>query len=139
MEESMVTREAELHRVLTKIAQELPDPDWVALVDHDGLIMACIPEEPSISTDSISAMTAATVMMGERVLNEIDGGGLRFTSIAGAARQQVTVILGQSRLLSIGIGPEVPAQQTFGPLSRWVPELIKALMRGFGAGEISTP
>lgn len=66
-------------------------------------------------------------------------GGLRFTSIAGAARQQVTVILGQSRLLSIGIGPEVPAQQTFGPLSRWVPELIKALMRGFGAGEISTP
>jgi hypothetical protein len=101
--------------------------------------MACIPEEPGISTDSISAMTAATVTMGDRVLREIDGGGLRFASIAGSARQQVTVILGQSRLLSIGIGPEVPAQQTFGPLSRWVPELIKALMRDFGESESPSP
>lgn len=131
-DDEMVTRESELHRVLSQIKQELPNPDWVALVDHNGLIMACMPEEPPISTDSISAMTAATVMMGERVLKEIDGGGLRFASIAGSDRQQVTVILGQSRLLSIGIGPEVPAQQTFGPLSRWVPELIKALMRDFG-------
>jgi predicted regulator of Ras-like GTPase activity (Roadblock/LC7/MglB family) len=130
--QGIVTRESELHRVLGEMAKELSEPDWVALVDHNGLIMACIPEEPAISTDSISAMTAAAVMMGDRVLREIDGGGLRFVSIAGSNRQQVTVILGESRHLSIAIRPEVPAQQTFGPLSRWVPELIKVLTRDFG-------
>ena len=66
----MVTRQSELLRVLSKLAEELPDPHWVALVDSDGLVMACVPDEPSVDPEGISAMTAALVITGERVLNE---------------------------------------------------------------------
>jgi len=69
--------------------------------------------------------------MADRVLEEIEGGRLRFASIAGAKRQLLTVALGAERLLSIGLGPEVPAQATFASLTRWVPELIQALKRSF--------
>ncbi|HEX9597114.1 MAG TPA: roadblock/LC7 domain-containing protein [Anaerolineales bacterium] len=131
MEESRVTRQSELMRVLNAIAQMMPHADWVALVDRDGLIVACVPSEPEVDAEGISAMTAASVMMGERVLGEIDGGKLRYASIAGSERQQLTVVLGQDHLLSIGLKPEVPAQATFAPLSRWVPELLQALKRSF--------
>jgi predicted regulator of Ras-like GTPase activity (Roadblock/LC7/MglB family) len=123
----MTTRQSELLRVLAHLAQDLPEPEWVALVDQNGLVVACVPEEPVVGADRISAMTAASVLMGERVLSEIDGGGLRYASIAGAIRQQLTVVLSKDRMLSIGLRPEVPAHATFGPVGRWVPELLRAL------------
>jgi len=127
----MTTRQSELMRVLDLLAHELPDPQWVALVDHDGLMVACVPTEPRVDADRISAMTAASVVAGERVLEELAGGQLRFVSVAGSERQQLTVRLSQDRLLSIGLGPEVAAQATFGPLRRWVPELLRALRMRF--------
>lgn len=123
----MVTRQSELLRVLGQLAEELPAPDWVALVDSNGLIVACVPNDPAVDADRISAMTAASVQMGDRVLKEIDGGGLRYASIAGSVRQHLTVVLSKDRLLSIGLKPDVPAHATFGPVGRWVPELLRAL------------
>ena len=123
----MVTRQSELLRVLDSIQRELPEPHWVALVDNDGLVVACVPANPSIEPERISAMTAASAMMGERVLSEVDGGQLRYASIAGSRRQHLTVYLSADRMLSIGLGPQVPAQATFAPLGRWVPELLRVL------------
>lgn len=129
--EQPVTRQSELLRVLGRMAADLPDPEWVALVDNDGLIVACVPADPPVEPDRVSAMTAASLMLGNRVLGEIDGGQLRYASIAGSARQHLTVVVSQERLLSIGIQPEVPAQATFGALSRWVPELLRVLKMRF--------
>ncbi len=129
----MATRQAELLRVLSGLSQDLPDPLWVALVDHEGLVVSCVPADPPVDEDLISAMTAAMAMMGERVLGEIDGGQLRFASVTGANRQQLIVDLGRGRLLSIGLGPEVTAQSTFRPLTRWVPELLYALDMRFAS------
>ena len=80
----METRQSELIRVLQSLEAELPNPDWVALVDGNGLIMACIPDQPVVGEDRISAMAAASLIMADRVLEEIEGGRLRFASIAGA-------------------------------------------------------
>ncbi|MFP3853257.1 MAG: roadblock/LC7 domain-containing protein [Anaerolineales bacterium] len=121
------TRQSELERVLNNLAADLPDPLWVALVDDQGLVLACVPEQPVVEEDRVSAMTAAVVTMGERVLREVEGGSLRFANIAGSKRQYLMVLLNQNRLLSIGLAPRVTAQATFKPLSRWVPELLKAL------------
>ncbi|MFQ5943796.1 MAG: roadblock/LC7 domain-containing protein [Anaerolineales bacterium] len=113
------------------MADELPDPDWVALVDSDGLIVACIPESPVVGQDRISGMTAASIIMAERVLDEIEGGQMRYTSIAGSNRQMLSVILSHDRVLAIGLGPEVPAQATFASLTRWVPEVLQVLNKSF--------
>lgn len=123
----MVTRQSELVRVLDLISKELPGPQWVALVDNDGLVVACVPPKPVVEPERISAMTAASAMMAERVLAEVEGGKLRFASIAGSKRQHLTVYISPDRMLSIGLGPQVPAQATFAALGRWVPELLKVL------------
>ncbi len=127
----MATRQSELLEVLGQLADELPDPDWVALVDNDGLIVSCIPESPVVGQDRISAMTAASIIMAERVLDEIEGGQTRFTSIAGSNRQMLSVVLSRDRVLAIGLGPEVPAQATFASMTRWVPEILKVLNKSF--------
>ena len=123
----MVTRQSELLRVLGDLANDLPDPIWVALVDDDGLVMACVPQEPPINPDRISAMTAAAVLMGDRALNEVEGGELRYITISGADRQIMNVTVGEERWLSIGLLPQVRAQATFAPLSKGVPEVVKIL------------
>ncbi len=127
----MATRQDELLEVLSQMAEEMPDPDWVALVDGNGLIVSCIPETPVVGQDQISAMTAASIIMGERVLDEIEGGQMRYTSIAGANRQMLSVVLSNDRVLAIGLGPEVPAQATFASLTRWVPEILQVLSKSF--------
>lgn len=129
----MTTRQSELLRVLGALADELPDPDWVALVDDNGLIVACIPEAPVVGQDRISAMTAASVIMAERVLGEIEGGRMRYATVAGSNRQLLTVVLSAERLLAIGLGPEVSAQGTFAALTHWVPEILAVLKRSFVA------
>ena len=127
----MATRQSELLDALGQMAEELPDPDWVALVDENGLIVSCIPETPIVGQDRISAMTAASIIMAERVLEEIEGGSMRYTSIAGANRQMLSVVLSQDRVLAIGLGPEVPAQATFASLTKWVPQILNILNKSF--------
>lgn len=123
----MTTRQDELIRVLYQLAEDLPDPQWVALVDSDGLVVACVPDEPTIEVDRFAAMTAVTLATGERVLRDIEGGAFLFSNIAGSERQLLTVVLGKDRLLSLGLGPDVPVRSTFGALSRNVPKLLRTL------------
>ncbi len=128
----MITRQSELLRVLGQVANELPQPHWVALVDSNGLVMSCVPTVPAVPADTIAAMTAALAQLGQRSLNEVEGGRMRVVNVTGAKRQQVVVLLKGDHLLSIGLGPDVPAQTTFAPLGRWVPELLEVLDRRFG-------
>lgn len=129
----MVTRESELERLLGELAQDLPDPKWVAIIDDDGLLIACIPRTPAISTDQIAAMTAASTAAGKRVVSEIDGGRFRFAVNAGSKRQLVVVAMDRKRLLSMGFKPQVQMHQIFGPLSDKVPEILKTLKMHFSA------
>ncbi len=127
----MVTRQSELIRVLETIAQELPDPLWVALVDDDGLLVACVPSQPPVNVDQISAMTAALALTSIRVLGEINAEEFRYSTVAGSERQLLLVALDGKRFLSIGLGPDVVVQTTFRPLSRRVTELLKILKMRF--------
>ena len=127
----MVTRQSELIRVLETIAAELPDPLWVALVDDDGLLVACVPSQPPVSVDQISAMTAALALTALRVLVEINAEEFRYSSVAGSERQLLLVALDGKRFLSIGLGPDIVVQTTFRALSRRLAELLKILKMRF--------
>jgi len=120
----MVTRESELLRVLGALEEAMPKAHWIALVDSDGLPLACVPEEPPVKVDNIAAISAAAMLTGQRVLNETDGGPLRFTTIAGAKRQVLIVLVDAQRYLAIGLEPDRPSTSTFGVLARWVPEIL---------------
>lgn len=129
----MVTRQSELIRVLETIAEELPDPLWVALVDDDGLLVACVPSQPPVNVDQISAMTAALALTAIRVLGEIEAAEFRYSSVTGSDRQLLLVALDGKRFLSIGLGPDIAVQTAFRPLSRRVAELLKILKMRFSA------
>ena len=129
----MVTRQSELIRVLETIAEELPEPLWVALVDDDGLLVACVPSQPPVNVDQISAMTAALALTAIRVLGEIDAEEFRYSSVTGSERQLLLVALDGKRFLSIGLEPDVVVQTVFRPLSRRVAELLKVLKMRFSA------
>jgi predicted regulator of Ras-like GTPase activity (Roadblock/LC7/MglB family) len=125
------TRQDELIRVMNLLADNLHEVQWIALVDQDGLLMACVPPDPGVQPEGIAAMTAALTTMGERILGEIDGGRLRYTSVAGSYCHHMTVMLPEGRLLTLGLPPEVQLQKTFRPIRQWIPELLKVLGKRF--------
>jgi predicted regulator of Ras-like GTPase activity (Roadblock/LC7/MglB family) len=129
--DSMVTRQSDLLQVLTAIQNDLGQPIWVALVDDDGLMVASVPESPSLGSERIAAMTAAGVIPAKRVLGEVEGGSLRFVTFAGSRAQVLVVAVDQKRFLSIGLSPLISVQSTFGPLSQRVPEIIKILKKRY--------
>jgi len=125
------TRQDELIRIMSSLADSLPEVYWVTLVDRDGLVMACIPPNPDVNPESIAAMTAAFSSTVERILGEIDGGQLRYASIVGSRRHHIIVLLPESRLLAIGLPPDVSPQQTFQPIRQWIPDLLNVLNMRF--------
>jgi predicted regulator of Ras-like GTPase activity (Roadblock/LC7/MglB family) len=127
----MVTRQSELIRLLGILAKELPDPYWVALVDDDGLIVACVPDEPLVDLDGLSAMTATLALTGDRVIEEIKGGKFHFATISGSKRQLLVVFVSQKRFISIGLAPEIPPRSMFSILSRRIPEIMQVLQMRF--------
>jgi predicted regulator of Ras-like GTPase activity (Roadblock/LC7/MglB family) len=129
----MVTRESELERLLTELLGELPDPMWGAIIDSDGLIIACVPEAPVISAEQIAAMTVTAAIAAKRIATEIEGGSFRFSAVAGSQRQMVVVAMNSKRYLSLGFVPQVQTHQIFGPLSEKVPEIMKTLNMHFSA------
>jgi predicted regulator of Ras-like GTPase activity (Roadblock/LC7/MglB family) len=131
MSAGQTTRQDELVKVLDAMAEELPDPEWVALVDHNGLVTACVQNNEETDSDRISAMTAVIVSMTDRILDELDGGRLRYSSISGSKRLYLTVMLSEELLLSVGLPPDVNVQTTFLPLRNWIPTLMQVLKRRF--------
>jgi predicted regulator of Ras-like GTPase activity (Roadblock/LC7/MglB family) len=125
------TRQDELIRILDSLAESLSEVYWIVLVDQDGLVMACVPSKPEVSPESIAAMTAAMATTVERILGELDGGQLRYTSVVGSRRHHVTILLPEGRLLTIGLPPDTSPQKTFQPIRQWIPELLNVLKMRF--------
>jgi predicted regulator of Ras-like GTPase activity (Roadblock/LC7/MglB family) len=125
------TRQDELIRILTSLAESLTEVYWIVLVDQDGLVMACVPPKPEVSPESIAAMTAAMASTVERILGELDGGQLRYSSVVGSQRHHVTILLPEGCLLTIGLPPDVSPQKTFQPIRQWIPELLNVLKMRF--------
>ena len=129
----MVTRESELERLLSELSVELPQPMWAAIIDNDGLLIACVPADPVITTDQIAAMTVTGAVAARRISSEIEGGSFRFTAVAGSKRQLLVVAIDAKRFLSFGFQPQVQTHQIFGPLRDKVPEILKTLKMHFSA------
>ncbi|HSR48350.1 MAG TPA: roadblock/LC7 domain-containing protein [Anaerolineales bacterium] len=127
----MITRQSELQGVLGSLLEEIDQAEWVALVDQNGLMVSSAPAELPLDSDRVAAMTAAAAQTAERVLDELDGGTLRFTTITGAKRQYLTVFLSRDRLLAFGLTPDAEPQAVIPFLMRWVPELIQILKRRY--------
>jgi predicted regulator of Ras-like GTPase activity (Roadblock/LC7/MglB family) len=131
MTDQNITRQDELIRVMESLADSLSEVYWITLVDREGFILASVPAYPEVSPETIAAMSAALSSTVERILGEIDGGELRYTSVVGSRRHHIMVMLPESRFLTIGLPPNVSPQQTFKPIRQWLPELLTVLKKRY--------
>jgi predicted regulator of Ras-like GTPase activity (Roadblock/LC7/MglB family) len=69
-------RDSGLDQVLNRLAAELPETRWLLLMDEHGIEKASFPNFID-GTDRIAAMSVASSSLGERVVKELKGGGLR--------------------------------------------------------------
>jgi predicted regulator of Ras-like GTPase activity (Roadblock/LC7/MglB family) len=88
------SRTEQIQDELAQIMNKLPECYYIAVVSVDGLLIAfCEPESdtPHLEEDRVSAMSAASLALGERISSELGGGGYRFSVIAGQQGMQFVV------------------------------------------------
>jgi len=83
------------------------------------------PADPPISADQISAMAAASQMMAERILTELEGGQMRYASVAGAKRLHLTVIGQEGSPAVHRPGSGCSGAGHLRPARRWIPEVLR--------------
>lgn len=76
-------RLAQIERVLREVQSRIPDLEGLAVVTKDGLPIASALYS-STDEDRISAMTAASLSLSERVVMELDRGKMEQVIISGS-------------------------------------------------------
>lgn len=107
----MPADEKVLERELTQIAQHIPTSYFIAVVTVDGLMTAYAKIQPwnpggqfqVDDEDSISAMSAADIAMGERRARELGAGDYQFNILQGKHGTIFNFLLGDDYLLTCGV------------------------------------
>lgn len=101
---------AQVERGLAVIATRVPSVRWAALVSADGLIQGIFPSQIELGADRIAAMSAAMLSLGERITNEFQNGGLRYTLMGGEKGGALLIVLSPRRALSLGLDQDAALQ-----------------------------
>lgn len=112
-----------LNQILNQLAANLPESRWLLLMDKHGRDKASFPDfvtEPV----RITAMTAATMSLGQRVTTELKGGDLRYALFGGTLNLHLIVMLSSDYVLALGVRPGT----SLDTLLRALKESIKPLL-----------
>lgn len=83
MEADVLDRLSKIEGVLTSVRSRIPDMVGLAIVTRDGLPIASSITSVTVDEDRISAMTAASLNLAERVLMELGRGEMVELMIKG--------------------------------------------------------
>ena len=83
MEADVLDRLSKIEDVLINVRSRIPDMVGLAIVTRDGLPIASSITSVTVDEDRISAMTAASLNLAERVLMELDRGEMVELMIKG--------------------------------------------------------
>lgn len=96
----------EQERALREIARKLPDLRWAAIVSVDGLVQTIYNPFGKQDADRVSAMTAATISLGERITTELQHGHLAYAVVAGDEGIFAGHFVGEGYVLVVGLPAE---------------------------------
>jgi predicted regulator of Ras-like GTPase activity (Roadblock/LC7/MglB family) len=97
------------------------------LVTKDSLIKGSFPDRTAIQPDAIGAMSAAAFSLGERISDELGGGNLRYTLVAGVSGLHLCVVLNNNHLLALGLPSDVSVDAVLNTLRRSVAPIFDML------------
>lgn len=77
-----MSRTEQIHKLIKTLSTNTPDVEGAALIDNDGLMIASA-LGADLDEDSVAAMSAALLGLGERITVELKRGGLEMVMIRG--------------------------------------------------------
>jgi predicted regulator of Ras-like GTPase activity (Roadblock/LC7/MglB family) len=93
-----------MNRTLNEIANRLIGVRWIVWLSSSGLARASFPADMEL--DRPSAMGAALLSLGERISQELRGGALHYSLIAGENGSHLLLVLDEDNALLLGLHPQ---------------------------------
>lgn len=77
-----MSRSEQIARLIKGLSTNTPDVEGAAVIDNDGLMIASAMSQ-DLDEDSVAAMGAALLGLGERIVGELQRGTLQMVMIRG--------------------------------------------------------
>lgn len=98
-----MSRAEKITKTIRTLSTNTPDVQAAAVVDNDGLIIAsALPQETD--EDSVAAMSAALLGLGERIVAELERGTFELISLRGDEGYVILCRCGPDAVLSVLAG-----------------------------------
>ncbi len=116
-----------LNQELQALASCLPEALWLMLVSQDGIEKARFPEQIT-TADRVPAMSAAAVILGERIMKDLKGGAIRYSLVGGKESVLLVIYLSKDLLLALGLKSGASMDAVFLTLGMDIqPSLLQSL------------
>jgi predicted regulator of Ras-like GTPase activity (Roadblock/LC7/MglB family) len=120
------SQRVKLNQILNQLAANLPGPRWLLLLDKQGRDKASFPDFVS-DPARISAMSVATMSLGQRITTELKGGDLRYALFGGTLNLHLVVMLSSDYVLVLGLRPGVSLDTLLNALKESLTPLLDEL------------
>ncbi len=95
-----MSKSDQLTKILKTLSTTTSDVEGAALVDNDGLLIASA-LSADLDEDSVAAMSAALLGLGERIVGELRRGSFEMVMIRGTTGYTLLVRCGGSAVLAV--------------------------------------
>ena len=121
-----MSRTEQISRLIKSLSNTTPDVEGAALIDNDGLMIASA-LGADLDEDSVAAMGAALLGLGERIVGELGRGDLELVMIRGDAGFVIMTRCGPDAVLACLAAKNAKLGLIFLDISRTAKELSRVL------------
>jgi uncharacterized protein len=121
-----VSKSDQIAKILKTLSTTTPDVEGAAIVDNDGLMIASALSQ-DLDEDSVAAMSAALLGLGERIVGELRRGEFEMVMIRGSNGFTILVRSGGSAVLAVLATKGAKLGLIFLDLSRAASEIARHL------------
>jgi predicted regulator of Ras-like GTPase activity (Roadblock/LC7/MglB family) len=121
-----MSRTEQIAKLVKTLATNTPDVEGAALIDNDGLMIASA-LGADLDEDSVAAMGAALLGLGERIVQELRRGEFELVMIRGGDGFVIMTRCGNEAVLACLAAPSVKLGLIFLDLKRSAKEMAKLL------------
>lgn len=121
-----MARQDSLIKLLRTLSTTTPDIEAAAVVDNDGLMIASsLPQ--GVEDDSVAAMTAAMLGLGERIVSELKRGDFELVMLRGNDGYVISTRSGKEAVLTVLTRKEAKLGLIFLEVTRAAREVSRLL------------
>lgn len=121
-----MSRSQQINSLVKQLTNTTPDLEGAALIDHDGLMIAAALGS-DVDEDSMAAMGAALLGLGERIVGELDRGSFDMVMLRGSEGLVILVNAGDNGVLAALASKKAKLGLIFLDVQRTAEELGKLL------------